>query len=69
MRKSYTSSTAYAFTVGLNSNGQVTLGMTSNTTSTIAAGRYVYDVEITSPSGVVTRVVEGLVTVTPNVTR
>ena len=31
-------------------------------------GRYVYDVEITSPGGVTTRVVEGQVEVTAGVT-
>jgi len=51
-------------------NGTVLLTMSSNTTANIAAGRYVYDVEITGgEANTVTRVVEGIVTVTPNVTR
>jgi len=43
----------------------------SKTTSEInrEAGRYVYDVETTSGSGVVSRIVEGIITVTPEVTR
>ena len=69
MRKSYSSSTSYAFTVGLGNNGVITLSMNAATTSTITAGRYQYDVEVTSPSGVVSRLVEGIVTVTPEVTR
>jgi hypothetical protein len=32
-------------------------------------GRYLYDVEITSSEGEVSRVVEGVVTVTPGITR
>ena len=69
MRKSYSSSTAYDFTVAMVSNGQVTLSMTANTTNSITAGRYVYDVEVQSPAGLRTRLVEGIVTVTPQVTR
>lgn len=70
MRKHYTSSNSTSFSVTLNSTaGTVGLTMSANTTAGITAGRYVYDVEITSPSDVVTRVVEGIVTVTPNVTR
>lgn len=68
MRKSYTSSTAYAFTVGLSSTGVVSLSMSSNTTNAITAGRYVYDVEVES-AGIRSRIVEGIVTVTPQVTK
>lgn len=68
MRKHYTSSNAYAFTVAV-ANGSVTLTMNSATTANITSGRYVYDCELTSGGGVVTRLVEGIVTVTPQVTR
>jgi hypothetical protein len=43
--------------------------MTSANTSNLTPGRYVYDVIITSSANVVTRVVEGIVTVLPSVTR
>ena len=70
MRKHYTSSNSTAFGVTLSeASGTVELSLSANATANVSAGRYVYDVEITSPSGVVTRVVEGIVTVTPNVTR
>lgn len=70
IRKHYTSSNSYSFVVDLNSvAGTVLLSMSANTTANLTAGRYVYDVEIISASGAVTRVVEGIVTVTPNVTR
>lgn len=70
MRKHYTSSNAYNFTTSVNEiQGIVTISMTANTTETIAAGRYVYDCELTSNTSVVTRLVEGIVTVTPQVTR
>lgn len=70
MRKHYTSSNAYAFTVSIAaSNGAVTLSMNSATTNAISAGRYVYDCELRSASNVVSRLIEGIVTVTPQVTR
>lgn len=49
--------------------GQVSMELTANTTSSIRAGRYVYDVEIEEDGGVVTRIFEGIATVLPNVTR
>lgn len=69
IRKTYTSSTAYDFNVSLNSAGQVTLSMSANSTGSITAGRYVYDVEVQDLAGVRSRIVEGLVTVTPQVSR
>jgi len=38
-------------------------------TSNIKAGRYVYDVEMTDPDGIVTRILEGTIEVTPEVTK
>lgn len=70
MRKHYTSSNSTPFTVTvLPESGVVRLAMTANTTANLVAGRYVYDVELTSSLGVISRIVEGIVTVTPNVTR
>jgi ribosomal protein S11 len=70
MRKSYTASTAYNFTVNVgNTAGTITLSMTANTTANIAGGRYLYDVELTGASGVISRVLEGIATVNPNITR
>lgn len=69
MRKSYSSSNSHVFTVTLGSNGEVNLSMSANTTGNIVAGRYVYDVEVEDPTGIRSRIVEGIVTVTPQVTR
>jgi hypothetical protein len=69
MRKSYASSTSYVFNVSLGSNGNIGLSMSANTTNNIVAGRYVYDVEVQDLNGVRSRIVEGIVTVTPQVTR
>lgn len=70
IRKWYTSSTPSAsFTTSINAaSGELTLSLTANQTSNLVAGRYVYDVEITQ-SDVVSRIVEGIVTVTPQVTK
>lgn len=69
LRKHYTSSNSQAFTVSLNvALGLVTLSLTANQTSNIVAGRYVYDVEVASSEQVL-RIIEGIVTVTPEVTR
>lgn len=70
MRKHYTSSNATAFSTSISPTlGIVTLSMTANTTNTLAPGRYLYDCELTDNNGAVTRLVEGIVTVTPGVTR
>ena len=45
------------------------MNMTSSTTGAIEEGMYVYDIEITSSTGTVTRLMEGNVTVNPEVTR
>ena len=70
LRKHYTSSNSTNFTVTLGgANGTVTLGMSANTTANVVAGRYVYDVELVDSGNIATRLIEGIVTVTPQVTR
>jgi hypothetical protein len=68
MRKWYTSANPSAVFTTEIVNGTITLSLSANETANIAAGRYVYDVELTADN-TVTRVVEGIVTVTPQVTR
>jgi len=69
LRKHYTSSNSVSFTVLVTPvSGEVTLSLTANATANITAGRYVYDCELTN-SGTVSRILEGIVTVTPQVTR
>ena len=70
LRKHYTSSQSTPFSVTvIPITGEVRLDLSANTTALLAPGRYVYDVELTDTTGVVSRIVEGTVTVTPNVTR
>jgi len=70
LRKHYTSTAQTAFTVSITANtGVVSLSLSANVTNNIAAGRYVYDCELTDTAGTVSRLIEGIVTVTPGVTR
>ena len=70
LRKHYTSSNSVGFTVSISPTiGTVSLSMTANTTANLVGGRYVYDCELTDGNGAVTRLIEGIVTVTPQVTR
>ena len=49
--------------------GEITISLTAAQTNALVAGRYVYDAEITSAGGTVTRVIEGQIEVTPGVTQ
>ncbi len=70
-RKSYASSNSTSFTASVTdaSTGLITLEMPASTTANLTSGRYVYDVVITSSADVKTRVIEGILTVLPSVTR
>jgi len=69
LRKSYYSNIYTAFaTDKVDLTGEVTISLTAAQTSQLKAGRYVYDIEIASSEETV-RVLEGIVTVTPEVTR
>jgi hypothetical protein len=49
--------------------GTITLSISATDTAAITAGRYVYDLELVSAGGIVTRLLQGVVTVSANVTR
>lgn len=69
-RKEFTSANSINFSVQITPNvGQVTLTLNANVSSNIEFGRYVYDVEIESNTGIITRIVEGFLVITPEVTR
>ena len=72
-RRTYSSSNFFTITTNITNptGGVMELSMTSTETNIVPAGRYVYDVEVynTLNSNNATRVLEGLVTVTPGVTR
>jgi hypothetical protein len=71
IRKSYYSTTAYDLDAAITDayDGVITLSMTAANTSNLRPGRYVFDLTTTDANNVVTRVVEGIVTVTPGVTK
>ena len=71
LRKSYYSANATAsFNTSINNeHGTVTLDLDANTTANIAPGRYVYDVIIKDVNNNTTRLLEGIVDVSPMVTR
>ena len=71
MRKSYYSSGFFELDTSITgtANGQITVAMSSANTSNLTPGRYVYDLFISDSSNTVTRVVEGIATVLPSVTR
>lgn len=69
LRKHPDSVNSKEFTVEVANSGSIILSMDSVYTANITAGRYMYDAEIVSSANVVTRVIQGIVTVTPEITR
>ena len=72
MRSTHDSGTVvgtFTCTISNASGGVITMVMTSSVTGAIEEGIYVYDIEIASGSGTVTRLMEGEITVNPEVTR
>lgn len=72
MRKWSGSSSATSFTTSVeipSTAGKILLRLTSEQTTNLKPGRYVYDVIIIDDFGVRNRVIEGMVLVTEGVTR
>ena len=73
IRKHYSSSSPTAtFDITFSadrSDGLITASLSRTTTANTAAGRYEYDIELTSIGDKRTRLVEGIATVTPQVTQ
>ena len=71
IRKSYGSLTSYNFnaTIFDAPTGKVRIVLPADVSSQIKPGRYLYDVEVTSPNGEKLRVVEGIVLITPEITK
>jgi hypothetical protein len=71
-RKSYGSTIGYNFLASVQNalEGKIALSLSGVVSSTIKPGRYLYDIEIYAPvSGAKTRVVEGILTINPEITR
>lgn len=72
IRKSYFSVNATAnivMTIVDGPNGNVTMSMDAANTANIAPGRYVYDILVTNAANVKSRLAEGMLTVTPRVSK
>lgn len=69
IRKTYTSTTYNTMNVAITgASGLVSLTMNSTVTANLTSTRYVYDLELSS-NNVVSRILEGTITVSPQVTR
>lgn len=72
MRRSYYSVNATAniiCTITNAADGEITMSLPANTTANIKSGRYLFDLETVDTNNTVNRVLEGIITVTPEVTR
>ena len=71
LRKTHLSTSATSFTTALVSatDGTCSITLTDTVTATLTEGRYVWDLTTTTSAGLITRRIEGRVTVTPSVTR
>jgi hypothetical protein len=68
MRKHYTSTNSVVFTCELGES-ELTISLTPEQTAALSPGRYVYDVKLIYTEEEIDRIIEGLITVTPQVTR
>lgn len=70
IKKNYSDNAPYDFTVTMDApNGKVNLVLTSTVSETILAGNYIWDFQVTNPSGNVRTYLAGDVVVYDEVTR
>ena len=71
IRKHTDSGLSAVMAVGITSaaDGKIRVSYGATQTGELTEGRYVYDIETTASDSTVTRVLQGTVTVSPNVTR
>lgn len=72
MRRSYYSNVATVINATITdaSQGEITISLQANTTANLKAGRWVYDLEAnTANDASVIRIVEGIITIMPGVTK
>ena len=70
-RKSYGSTVAYQFEASIvdQLNGKISLSLLGTVSSSIRPGRYLYDVELMNGTSSKTRVIEGIITINPEITK
>ena len=71
IRKTFDSTASASMTTTITNatSGEIAISLTDTQTAALSAGRYQWDLRITGGSGTVTRVVEGVVTINPSVSR
>ena len=72
VRKNYTSTnytTINATKSTPHTSGVIVMSLTAVQTAALKAGRYVYDLQIQHSDETVTRIIEGLITIRPEVTK
>lgn len=72
LRRSYYSANAAAnitCTITNAAQGEITMSMSAGTTANIRPGRYLFDLETTDTQGKISRILEGIITIAPRVTR
>lgn len=62
-------SLVYPTDITLTNTGIITITASASTMAVIPSGTFVYDIEVESSSGIVTRLLQGKFIVTPEVTR
>ena len=68
LKKHPTAATTASFSVSIvGATGEVSIAMTSGVTEGLSAGRYLYDVRLTSSTGAKSRLVEGMAMVTAGI--
>jgi hypothetical protein len=72
LRRSYYSANASAnlvCTITDAANGGVTLSLSAANTANLKPGRYLFDVKTTDSYNITNRILEGIITVTPQITK
>ena len=71
VRKNYTSTNFVTINATNNdpTNGVIVMSLTATATAALKAGRYGYDLQITAADGTVSRTIEGIITIKPEVTK
>ena len=71
VRKNYTSTNFVTINATNNdpTNGVIVMSLAATDTAGMKAGRYVYDLQITAADGTVSRTIEGIITIKPEVTK
>jgi hypothetical protein len=71
LRRSYSSSEFIDFDIVILNPvlGRIAVSLTGLVTATLTHSKYVFDVNATNADDVILRIMEGLITVSPNVTR